>query len=702
MEQELVDHYEWGVGIDPGHAEVRAFAPVTGSGTALSAHYDLPNEILLANGVRYYSSVRAYDIYGLFVEYTSNGVTVDTTPPTPGVVYDGEHFKDRDAQASSTTVSASWLGFADYESGVVRYEMAVATSPATATITAIVGSLQYQHKVPLDPSARFASVGLQVSAMMPTTMWPGLTLLSGRTYYIFVRAINGAGLVGDAVPTDDGFVWDSTPPVATACVAGSVNVVIDGSFEVDPTLSPWVQTQGVGGPVFANNSKLLDTPDRSASFYHLSAPVGVGSVAQNISTVSGQWYRISFAAAGYPRGQIQGQAGRVQAADLDRVFTLTDGHIDGYWRLFHYEFHAISNSTLLVLSAIGNGLNRGLGLDAVQVVRCASTGAQVALPSVVLPSGREFAAIDSRSPDQAGLACQAVAAAVPPGWTLAPDDNTVRQVVAEHSWGAGCVVLASGQAYYSRTRGTSAGTLCGGCPVSGCLLTQSGNGVSGGLYGTVCTGASRVVLVERVSLVHMGKPFQNSQSHVQAWWSMDDAESGLQEYLWAVGTKPGGTQLMAFTSTGTLPSGDAYGLLLHHNMRVYVTVVARNRVGLVSTISSTPLVIDHTPPVVSAVLDLDGLIDGVDAAVTEAAVLRASWDFNDAESGLQWCDVGFGHQPGLVDVAAFRPVVTAGEAGLAVAITGLPLVHGETYFATVKCANMADLGLSPGVFRFVS
>jgi len=173
---------------------------------------------------------------------------------------------------------------------------------------------------------------------------------------------------------------------------------------------------------------------------------------------------------------------------------------------------------------------------------------------------------------------------------------------------------------------------------------------------------------------------------------MQDADSGMREYWWAVGTVPGGSQLLPFTSTGTSPAAESYGLRLHHGMRVYVSVTGRNGAGRTTTVVSDPIFIDHTPPVSGTVLDLDGLVSGVDAIVTESAVLRASWTgFADAESGLQWCDVAFGRAPGSQEVYPFTPVLAMGEVGLSTSISGLGLAHGTTYYASVKCANMADL-----------
>ncbi len=644
------------------------------------------------NGERVFSSVRAYDAYGLFVEYFSNGVTVDRSPPVPGLVSDGRGLKDVDSQTGGNTITASWLGFVDYESGVVKYEVAVSISSGTANVAAVAGGVSYNHLVPSYSGARFVDVGLRTEVSLDISSWAGLSLTAGQRYFVFVRARNGAGLVSDAV-SSDGFVVDVSGPEAVACAPNRTNIAGDGSFEAaspGTVGSSWSVQSGQAIRV-ASNSTVLGSPDRSTYFLHLSAAGGPAEIVRNVSTVEGGWYRVMFAAAGYPRGQIQGQAGRIVAGTLDRVFSLTDGHVAGYWRLYSFEFRALGPITTLWLSSLGNGVNRGLAVDAVTVNQCSGVAGQRMLALTVrLASGREFAAIDERHPDTPSLSCQSGPVLVPAGWAVAEDDSTVRRVIAEHMWGAACAVVGQGASYGTLSRGANAGGACmSGCSVGSSCMTVG----SGGSVGAVCTGGARVVLIERVGVVHVGRPYQNTYSHVQASWMMQDADSGMREYWWAVGTVPGGSQLLPFTSTGTSPAAESYGLRLHHGMRVYVSVTGRNGAGRTTTVVSDPIIIDHTPPVSGTVLDLDGLVSGVDAIVTESAVLRASWTgFADAESGLQWCDVAFGRAPGSQEVYPFTPVLAMGEVGLSTSISGLGLVHGTTYYASVKCANMADLG----------
>ncbi|MBI3183425.1 MAG: hypothetical protein HYZ28_14905, partial [Myxococcales bacterium] len=112
--------------------------------------------------------------------------TVDTSAPVPGGARDGTGV-DIDFQSSSTSFDGNWDVFADTESGVTRYEWAIGTT---------VGGTEVQG---------FVDVGLSTSASASA-----LSLASGTTYYLTVRATNGAALTATA--TSDGVTVDTSGP----------------------------------------------------------------------------------------------------------------------------------------------------------------------------------------------------------------------------------------------------------------------------------------------------------------------------------------------------------------------------------------------------------------------------------------------------------------------------------------------------------
>ena len=83
--------------------------------------------------------------------------------------------------------------------------------------------------------------------------------------------------------------------------------------------------------------------------------------------------------------------------------------------------------------------------------------------------------------------------------------------------------------------------------------------------------------------------FQGSNDTISVSWQFADAQSGISEYTWAIGTSPGAADVMNYTSVGTATYAvnDNLDGLLAHNVTYYVTVVAVNGAGLTTMSTST-------------------------------------------------------------------------------------------------------------------
>ena len=76
------------------------------------------------NDQRYYVTVTETNSAGVTTSITSDGVTVDDTPPTSGTVVDGIT-SDVDYLNGEDDIRARWFGFEDLESGIDFYEVAL-------------------------------------------------------------------------------------------------------------------------------------------------------------------------------------------------------------------------------------------------------------------------------------------------------------------------------------------------------------------------------------------------------------------------------------------------------------------------------------------------------------------------------------------------------------------------------------------------
>lgn len=99
--------------------------------------------------------------------------------------------------------------------------------------------------------------------------------------------------------------------------------------------------------------------------------------------------------------------------------------------------------------------------------------------------------------------------------------------------------------------------------------------------------------------MYIDVPYRYSSSTVEinASWSSSDNESGVVEYQYSVGTSPGNTSVLGWSSAGGRADESIYGLTLQGGHTYYVNVKARNGANLWSTVvSSCRLVVDTTPP----------------------------------------------------------------------------------------------------------
>ena len=197
--------YYAGFGSDVGLTDVTAWTSVALLPSADEEPYVFSaSSLSLTPGQQYHCVVKAVDSRGFATVKSSSGVTVETTAPVAGTVFDGPVYGiDRAFQDTLTGVSASWTGFVEPESAIGSFDWGVGTSPGA------------------DDLVPFHSVGLNTAASDPTA-----ALTEGVTYYSTVRCWNIRGLVSTA--TSDGFVVDHTAPTTASLLANATYLIAEG------------------------------------------------------------------------------------------------------------------------------------------------------------------------------------------------------------------------------------------------------------------------------------------------------------------------------------------------------------------------------------------------------------------------------------------------------------------------------------------
>jgi hypothetical protein len=173
-----------------------------------------------------------------------------------------------------------------------------------------------------------------------------------------------------------------------------------------------------------------------------------------------------------------------------------------------------------------------------------------------------------------------------------------------------------------------------------------------------------------------------------------DAECGIKGYEYAIGTTPGGTQTVAWTSL----AGNAHlmyvrvqKLRLIQGQRYYFSVRAVNNAGLTGPVASSDgqVVVDKadsTPPTAPPAVR-DGLKASI-ATTTSTTQLSANWDpASDPESGIKGYQYAIGSTPGGADIINWTPP----RYELSTTRSGLSLTWGHTYYFSVRAVNGAGL-----------
>lgn len=205
---------------------------------------------------------------GKFNDWTLRvyGTPIDSTAPVAGTVKDGPGV-DIAAQSSGTTLSANWTGFSDPESNLV-YDWAIGTTP---------GGTQLQP---------FQSAAYATSASAT-----GLSLVSGTTYYVTVRATNFEGLQSQA--TSNGVLVDTDPPLAPGSASVTPSLIQTGDLHVSWTVptdpggsgvASYTVQRSVDGGAFSTVASVTTTsyddvsPGEGSYRYQIQAVDGVGNV----------------------------------------------------------------------------------------------------------------------------------------------------------------------------------------------------------------------------------------------------------------------------------------------------------------------------------------------------------------------------------------------------------------------------------------
>ena len=698
------------------------------------------NGLALTNSAKYFVTVKAVDAVGLNTDVTSDGIIVDTTHPvfTGKVKVTGEDDFINGTPClyipSVSSVTVQWIGFSDAHSGLLRYDWAIIPSersPSDSDFTAVPGS------------------NLRTSATLSN-----LALSQGKSYYVIIRAYNGAKLSKDAYSVL--VIPDATPPSPGEVFDGpTAEVDIDYQADVKEVYGSWTkfpeshtevkQYYYVVGSCINGNYHVTGN-----GFLPLDPPTATSFMLVNITLVNGQRYCIKIKAenkAGLMSSEVSSDGFIVDvtppntrkaqvrdgttSSDIDYQANTTalsaewDGFVDPESDIQYYEYgvgrnrggfvdvspfqHAGLNTSATVhglsladdvyyftVCAVNKaGLRNCLSSDGV-LIDFSPPSHGVVHDGIIEPDLKYQSSLTSMAANWEGI-WDLESGIELFEWSIGTSlqdkisiQNYADVGLSTHVRSQEVLNLVSGTKYYVHLMITNQ---------AGAIRELSSDGV-------IVDGTPPIP-----STIHPGFGFQSewhyskpenafysaTQSSIAVYWKrFSEPESEVWYYKWAIGTSKCGTQVQPLINIGrsNYANTTKTDQVFTSGVKYYVTVTSRNRAGLVSRSCSDALVFDSTPPQPGNVY-----IGQISSVITRTTFtsnnsITLSWSgFRDLESDIRSCNIAVLNKTEHVLFLETRNT----SSGNVFLTPSTVLLHGQSYNASVVCINNAGLAASSSI-----
>ncbi|XP_067663316.1 uncharacterized protein [Haliotis asinina] len=562
--------------IQSGILRYRVFVSTVQGGHSIHASGDLTSTSYTATGLRlrpntvYYCSVLAYNEAGLVSWAYSDGVQVDVKPPVTGTVKDGVDIHDMDYQSSTSEVSASWYGFSDTDSTIVKYFWCVGTSKDTTDCSVMdwldTGLHTFSRRSMLSP------------------------IVNGTRIWNKVYAVDGVGYTSD-VAVSDGVVVDASPPERQDLAYLGDNLVKNPSFEVDDIPGSTTPCNLVIPTSWETDTasciKVQAPYSPLAKDGHMFASVR-GSIQQTIPGLeSGRQYKLTLH-AGYPE-TVSNTHRSVDAIVTigSEVFSFTldpnlcrgtcsvGDHSVILWNKHTYRFTAADTSVVLKIASSTRIMEFVLDHVSVQTVDYVAgpdsvdTEEHLVVHSVFLSHWSSLHA----------------------SWHFADQQSPIIQ----YKWAIGASPGGIHVQDYTDLGRDTQGTLSNvqllhGASIYITVMATNAAGLSAVTYSDAITVDMTAPQFDLVSdgLDGRDEDYQTS-GVVSVYWQVRDEESGVEHCDWAIGRARGSSDMKQFER---VPPGwstaqhDVTSKLHSSPVTVFSTVRCFNKAGLASAVTS--------------------------------------------------------------------------------------------------------------------
>ena len=657
-----IQYYEYGISRNRG--VVMDVFPFRNAGLNTSATV---RGLSLSNDV-YYVSVCAVNNADLRNCLSSDGVLIDFSPPSHGVVYDGIIEPDIKYQSSLSSLEANWEGVWDLESGIEKFEWSIGTSASDKT------SVQ-----------DYTDVGLATHVKSKAV----LHLSSGTKYYVHLKVTNQAGSVRELV--SDGVIADGTPPKPSTIHPGfgsqdgwkyseqerafysasESSIAVYWSRFCEPESEVWYYKWAIGTskcgtqvqPLInigrSNYANTTDLVVRSGVKYYVTVTSRnrAGLVSRSCSDA------LVFDSSPPLAGDVY--VGQPSRSGRRKTYICNNSVVIS-WKEFSDRESGIRRCNVSVLDQARNVIfvktsNSSTGnitLSAnISLLHGEYNASIVCMNNAGLASSSSsIFVIDNTPPIQTGpiiagvfrdgnFQYQSEDKSIAASWPLFTDlesgienyyaaigtqpyhDNIVsfENVHLATRINKTGLSLSQGDIYYITVIAINLAGLSTNVSSAGLIIDTSsplaGNDdIKDGFGGED---------------IDYFSPKMRLSAH---WENITDPESGIIHSQYCLGTKPLGCQIRPMTSIGRNISFTCPDCIVREGTKVYVTVQVTNGAGLCETRSSDGMLLDVSPPLMGDVND-GSHVTGVDYnVVLEDWNVSMTWfGVDDAESGIQSC-----------------------------------------------------------------
>ncbi|KAL9987472.1 hypothetical protein ACROYT_G001785 [Oculina patagonica] len=707
--------------------------PWTSVGNATNVKH---NGLILLNYTKYFVTVKAIDAVGLSIDVTSDGIMMATTHP----VFNGEiRVTGEDDFINGTpcvyipsvsSVSVQWVGFSDAHSGLHRYDWAIIPSEASPS------SLDFKT-VPGSNLPTSGTLG-------------GLTLTQGKGYYIIIRAYNAAGLsedaysvlvIPDATPPSPGDVFDGQTPeidvdyqadvkhvfgtwtefpephtavrqyfyAVGSCLEGNYHVTGNQFIPLNPATATSLLLTNVtlvNGQQYCltiiakNKAGLLSSKVTSDGFFVDSTPPNVrkaqvhdGNIGSDIdyqannTALSAEWSGITDPESGiqyYEYGVSRTRGGAPDVVPFQNIGLNSSTTATG--------LSLADDVYYFIVCAVNNaGLRKCISSDGV-LIDLSPPSHGVVHDGIIEPDLRYQSSLSSIAANWEGI-WDLDSGVEKFEWSIGTSEQDKTSIqnytdvgLSTHVRSQTVLNLVSGTKYYVHLKVTnqigairelvSDGVIADGTPPIPSTIYPGFRSQSEWKYND-----------------QENTFFSATASSISVYWNkFAEPESEVWYYKWAIGTSKCGTQVQPLINIGRANYANTTmtDLVFRSGVKYYVTMISRNRAGLVSQSCSDALVFDSSPPLPGKVHV--GQLPRQNERRTfirNKSVIFFCYEFVDPESGIKMCNISVLDEAGNVFFSAVRNT----SSGNVTLPGSMDFPHGE-YNASVECINNADISSS--------